>query len=394
MSDAEIEKDLRDALRRLLARHSGVEAVAALADRSAAWDPDLWAELTGIGVPGLPVPAEHGGEGAGWHLAATALEELGRRLALVPASSTYAAQAALVAASDPGTAPYLERLADGRLAGTVAAGRTADGWTPAGDLHASPRDGSWRLDGTVPVVADALAVGVVLAAAQAADGPALFLVDTTTGPDGHAASPDPVDPGEPAGAPVELSPLDSLDPTRPLAALTLRHFPARLVAGPDRFAEVLRAAEHAALLGLAAEAVGVAAEATDMAVAYAGTRRQFGRPIGSFQAVSHRLADMFVEAEAARALVAAAAQTLDNPRADKAETEIAVCLAAAHALDTAVQAAQGCLQAHGGMGFTWEHPAHRYLRRAKAAQASVALPDRLRERAARALLDTVPAAAG
>lgn len=392
MSDAEIEKDLRDALRRLLARHSGVEAVAALADRSAAWDPDLWTELAGIGVPGLPIPADQGGEGAGWPLATAALEELGRRLALVPASSTYAVQAALVAASAPGTTPYLERLAGGRLAGAVAAGRTTDGWTPAGDLRAARRDGVWRLDGTVPAVADAASAGVVLAAAHTDGGAALFLVDITAVPDGHATSPDPVDPGEPAGPSVEVRLLDSLDPTRPLAAVTLRHYPAHLVAGPDRFAEVLRTAEHASLLGLAAEAVGVAAEATDMAVAYAGTRRQFGRLIGSFQAVSHRLADMFVETESARALVAAAAQALDDPRTDAAETEIAVCLAAAHALDTAVQAAQGCLQAHGGMGFTWEHPAHRYLRRAKAAQAAVALPDRLRERAARALLDTIPAA--
>jgi alkylation response protein AidB-like acyl-CoA dehydrogenase len=131
--------------------------------------------------------------------------------------------------------------------------------------------------------------------------------------------------------------------------------------------------------------VGVGAEATDLAVEYAKTRHQFGRAIGSFQAISHRAADMFVAVESARALVAAAADALDEDPGSR-ETRITVRLAAAQALDAAVAVAQDCVQIHGGMGFTWEHPAHRYLRRAKGAEALIALPDRLREQAVATVL--------
>ncbi|WP_235947125.1 acyl-CoA dehydrogenase family protein [Candidatus Frankia alpina] len=152
--------------------------------------------------------------------------------------------------------------------------------------------------------------------------------------------------------------------------------PATLLAGPAEFAAVLAATRWVALTLLAAEAVGVSARCTELAVDYAGIRHQFGRPIGTYQAISHRCADMFVGTEAARALVAVAAQALDA----------AVALAAAEALEAAVGAAQGSLQVHGGIGFTWEHPVHHYLRRAKSSEALIAAPDRLREQAASRLV--------
>ncbi|MCM3924744.1 acyl-CoA dehydrogenase, partial [Frankia sp. AiPs1] len=158
------------------------------------------------------------------------------------------------------------------------------------------------------------------------------------------------------------------------------------------FAAVLAAARRVALTLLAAEAVGVSAQCTDLAVDYAGSRHQFGRPIGTYQAISHRCADMFVGTEAARALVAAAAQALDEADgsaqgpADTDELDVTVALAAAEALDAAVGAAQGSLQVHGGIGFTWEHPVHHYLRRAKSSEALIAAPDRLREQAASRLV--------
>ncbi|WP_261576457.1 acyl-CoA dehydrogenase family protein, partial [Frankia gtarii] len=195
-----------------------------------------------------------------------------------------------------------------------------------------------------------------------------------------------------AGVAVRVEPLDVLDATRPLARVTL-NTSATLLAGPAEFAAVLAAARRVALTLLAAEAVGVSARCTELAVDYAGIRHQFGRPIGTYQAISHRCADMFVGTEAARALVAAAAQALDAAGAttdgattDGGELEVAVALAAAEALDAAVGAAQGSLQVHGGIGFTWEHPVHLYLRRAKSSEALIAAPDRLREQAASRLV--------
>lgn len=370
MTTAEIEKELRDALGGLLRQRSGTEAVAALADGPEFWDPELWRELVTMGVPGLAVPEEYGGEGAGHTLAAAAQEELGRRMAPVPTVSLFAAQAALAAAAAAGSGAAATRLRGGALGevpATVAAGRTADGWTVAEGVNAEPDGGSWLLDGRVPVVADAPVARLLLVAAETAAGPALFAVDA----------------GEGGAEGCEVTPVTCLDPTRPLGAVALVRCSAGLLAGPGDFAAVLRAAEHAALLMLAADAVGVAAEAMDLAVDHARTRQQFGRAIGSFQAVSHRCADMLVAVESARALVAAAAEELQDPGEG---TDATVCLAAAQALEAAVTVTQGCVQVHGGMGFTWEHPAHRYLRRAKAAESLVAVPDRLRERAAGGLL--------
>jgi alkylation response protein AidB-like acyl-CoA dehydrogenase len=361
MSTVEFEDDLRDAVGRLVAERCAPERVAALADAGEAADRELWDELAVMGLPGLATPEEHGGAGLGHASAAAAQEELGRGLALVPSVSTFAVQAGLLAAGDlPQARHWLPRLASGEVAGAVAAGRTVDGWTAAEGVRAARASGGWTLNGEVPVVADALAAGVLLVAAG--DERGLFLVEREA---------------------VAVEPVESLDPTRPLGAVVLRDAPGEAVAGPERAAGILAAAERAALVMLAADAVGVAARALDMAVEYARTRRQFGRPIGSFQAVSHRCADMLVAVESGRALVAAAAEALDAPPGGPAadDTAVAVDLAAAHALDAAVSVTGGCVQIHGGMGFTWEHPAHRYLRRAKAAQSLVALPDRLRDRA-------------
>ncbi|MFE5027457.1 acyl-CoA dehydrogenase family protein [Streptomyces sp. NPDC056656] len=360
---AEIEDELRAGLRRLLADHCSAEAVAVWSDSARTTAPELWHELAAMGVPGLPVPEASGGSGADWALTAAAQEELGRRLAPVPTVSGFAVQAALSAA---GTHPdALAALAGGEARAALAVGRTDDGWTPAPGLAATERSGGWTLDGSVPVVAEAAGATLLLAAA----GDRLFLVDA---------------------AAVRLDPVDALDPTRPLSRAVFAATAARPVCGPGEAARVLAAAQRTALVMLAADAVGVAAETADLAVAYARTRRQFGRPIGSFQAVSHRCADMAVAVASARALVAAAAEALDGPL--DADTEIAVALAASDALDTAVAVAAGCIQVHGGIGFTWELPVHRYLRRAKAAQCLIAQPDRLREQAAHALLATPGAA--
>jgi alkylation response protein AidB-like acyl-CoA dehydrogenase len=385
---AEAEGELRDALARLLRERCDIEQVRRIAAAPGGWDRELWSELSAMGVVGLAAPPEHGGEGAGLALLAVAQEELGRRLAPVPLLSSATAQAALlavVAGGAPGAAAaavLLPAIASGRTPATVAVGRTVDGWTPLATVRAEEAAGGWRLTGAAPVVADATAARALLVAATTGTGPALFAVDVpaSTGGEGGVAQ-----------AVVRVEPLDVLDATRPLARVTL-DTPATLLAGPAAFAAVLAATRRVALTLLAAEAVGVSAYCTELAVDYAGIRHQFGRPIGTYQAISHRCADMFVGTEAARALVAAAAQALDEADgpadgpADTDELDVAVALAAAEALDAGVAAAQGSLQVHGGIGFTWEHPVHHYLRRAKSSEALIVAPDRLREQAASRLV--------
>ncbi len=406
MDTTEAEDELRDALARLLRERCDIEQVRGIAAAPGGWDRQLWSELSAMGVVGLAAPAEHGGEGAGLALLAVAQEELGRRVAPVPLLSSAIAQAALLAVVDgiaPGAAAaaaLLPAIASGLTPAAVAVGRTVDGWTPLATVRAEQVAGGWELTGTAPVVADATAARALLVAATTDTGPALFAVDVPASAGEGAGAGDGAagggggngDGDGVAGVAVRVEPLDVLDATRPLARVTL-NTSATLLAGPAEFAAVLAAARRVALTLLAAEAVGVSARCTELAVDYAGIRHQFGRPIGTYQAISHRCADMFVGTEAARALVVAAAQALDAAGAttdgattDGGELEVAVALAAAEALDAAVGAAQGSLQVHGGIGFTWEHPVHLYLRRAKSSEALIAAPDRLREQAASRLV--------
>ncbi|ROO87917.1 alkylation response protein AidB-like acyl-CoA dehydrogenase [Actinocorallia herbida] len=355
-----LEDELRDTVSALLRKRCTPEAVAALADGPEPYDRALWAELAEMGLPGLAVPEALGGAGLGLSAAVVVQEELGRSIAPAPTVSLAAVTAAAITAGSRGEA-WIERLVSGETVAAVAAGRTPSGWTACDEVKAEREGDAWRLHGRVPVVAEALAADVLLVAVEGGDGLLLFLA-----------------------APAEVTPVDSLDPTRPLGTAVFDG-PAELIAEGAGARTVLDAAERTALLLLAADAVGVAAAATDLAVDYAKTRHQFGRAIGSFQAVAHRCADMFVAVESARALVAAAASACDEDAPDAAT---AVALAAANALDAAVTATQGSVQVHGGMGFTWEHVSHRHLRRAKAAEALIAFPDRLRDRATTTLLNS------
>lgn len=357
----EVEDELRQAVSALLEARCPLDAVRALTEKGDGWDESLWRELVAMGVVGLPTAPQDGGEGGGTVLVVAVQEELGRRLAPVPLWSQVTAQAVLRAAGDTCSRELLRDVASGART-VVVTGRTVDGWTAAGTVRAvRDASGGWSLEGTVPVVAEATGATLHLVAAVSDEGPRWFAVDAAT-----------------------VRTVQGLDPTRPLADVVYASS-ARPVGGSDRFEAVLAAARRTALTVLAADAVGVADAATALAVQHAKERRQFERPIGSFQAVSHRLADMFIGVESARALVRAAAEAVDEGEEDAAprqDVDLAVEVAASHAFDAAVAAAQGCVQVHGGMGITWEHAAHSYLRRAKADSALVAWPDRLRDLAA------------
>jgi alkylation response protein AidB-like acyl-CoA dehydrogenase len=338
------EQDLRSGVREMLAAECPWQSVLAFASGAAdPYDQKLWRTVaTGMGLAGLLVPEAQGGAGAQWRAAAVVVEELGRAVAPVPFfSSAVVATTALGAAGEP---ELLGRLASGELTAALA--------VPYG-LWSAPRllSVSYGLvNGTVRGVADALGAGLLLVPAE--DG--LYAVD---------------------GAAVRRTRVVSLDETRPLCDLEFADAPARLVASLEAVPCALRSAATL----VAAEQVGLASWCLDTTVSYLKERYQFGRPVGSFQALKHRLADLWVELTQARAVVGYAVADLASGGDD---ASVAASLAKIVGSEVAVRAAEECVQMHGGIGFTWEHPAHLYLKRAKATAVAFGSPDRHRARLA------------
>jgi alkylation response protein AidB-like acyl-CoA dehydrogenase len=344
MSDllySEVEEDLRASIRALLADRAAPAAVLARTESGDPVDAKLWRALAELGVTGLPVPERLGGAGASWRETAVVLEELGRAVAPVPFfGSAVLATAALLAAGDETLLPELAagaKTAALAVPFTAAPGFSRSAVTVAGD----------RLSGSVTTVADALIADVFLVPA----GDGLYAVD--------------------AGD-VTRTPLTSLDQTRPVADLAFDGAPARAL-GPA--APALDRALTVGAAMLAAEQLGVAQWCLDTTVEYAKTRRQFARPIGSYQAIKHRLADLWVAVTEARAVSRYAADCLAT---DDPDTPVAAALAQAYCSPVAVKAAEEAVQLHGGIGFTWEHPVHLYLKRAKSSAVALGSPDRHR----------------
>jgi alkylation response protein AidB-like acyl-CoA dehydrogenase len=260
----------------------------------------------------------------------------------VPLLTTAVAAAAILAGDrdDPKQA-LLPQLASGQTIATVILG---------GTLTATPGDGGWTVSGAAGHVPDAAHADLFVVAAAVGGGPQVMLlaVDATA-------------PG------VAVRPLHALDGTRPIAAVELAGVPAALLgSGPDR----LDRARCTLLGALACEQVGAAARCLDMIVGYAKTRVQFGVPIGSFQAIKHRCADLLVELEAARSIAYQARDQLAEGVTDMATASAAASWCA----ETYVHIAQETIQLHGGIGFTWEHDAHLHLRRARADQLLYGTP--------------------
>ncbi|WP_030168381.1 acyl-CoA dehydrogenase family protein [Spirillospora albida] len=350
----EIESDLRGGVRDLLAGKAPWTGVLAGVEKDDPFDADLWHALAGrFGAAGLAVPEELGGAGASWREAAVVAEEIGRAVAPVPfLTSAVMATAALLAA---GESDLVGDLAEGERIAVLA----VPFGTPPGEPPARVRVAGGALTGEVPGVADGLAADVLLV--PAADG--LYAVDA---------------------ADAGRAPVTSLDMTRRLADTAFDGAPARRVAdGPG----AVRAGLLTGAALLASEQLGIAEGCLDATVAHVKTRYQFGRPIGSYQALKHRLADLWTAITQARAVArhAAACAAAGDP-----DLEIAVAVAQAHCSAVAVKAAEECVQMHGGIGFTWEHSAHLYLKRAKSAAIALGTPDRHRAALA-ALVDLPPA---
>jgi alkylation response protein AidB-like acyl-CoA dehydrogenase len=355
----DVDDQLRASVRDLLGARAPWTDVLARTESVEPYDPALWSALArDLGVAGLAVPEADGGHGASWREVAVVAEELGRSVAGTPflGSAVLATAAAMRAGGD-----LLVGLADGSTTAAVAVGLAT---APGTAFPQAVRFDGTTLTGEVRGVADAVGADALLVPAVGADGPVIVRCDRAS-----------------------LEPVTSLDLTRPLADVRLDGAPGTVIASGDAAVAALDAALVAGAVVLASEQVGLAQRCLDMTVEYLKTRYQFGRQIGSFQALKHRCADLWAAIAQARAVARYAAACLADADPD---LPVAAALAQAYCSPVAVKAAEECIQLHGGIGFTWEHPAHLYLKRAKAD--SIAFGTASRHRARLAEFVNLPAA--
>ena len=359
-SFSEEREQLRGVIREFLADVSSEAAVRAAMATASGWDPAVWRGLADdLGILGLGIPEELGGVGYGFAEIGVVSEEAGAALLCAPYLATVtAAQALLAVGDDPVAAELLPALASGTVA-TLAVTEADGRWEPTSVTATAERgaDG-WRLRGSKMFVLDGATADVLLVAASTGAGVSLFAVD-----------------GEAAG--LTRVPLVTLDQTRRQAKLDLAGVPGRLVGAEGAAWPAVERALRLAIVALSAEQVGGAGTVLDTAVEYAKTRVQFGRPIGSFQAIKHKLADVLVEVESARSASFAATRAAADP--DDPEFTLVVSLAKAFCSDAYVHAAAQNIQVHGGIGFTWEHSAHLYFKRAKSSRVLFGDPVHHRE---------------
>jgi alkylation response protein AidB-like acyl-CoA dehydrogenase len=326
-------------------------------------DESTWRRMASeLGLQGLAVAESFGGAGASWIELAIVFEEMGRVLLPEPffATAALALPAVSCLGDDAAGTDLLPAIADGTEVAAFAFAPRCVGSAPSPlfDVRASARgDGAVVVDGTATLVLSGHLASLLLVLADTSSGPALFAVR-----------------GDAPG--VTATPSESLDLTRSVATVRLASAPARYVGASDPAGDGLSRVLDQASVALAAEQVGGAERCLEMAVAHARTRTQFGRPIGSFQAIKHRCADLFVAIESAKGLARYAAWA-----AALAPDELPTAAAAAHAHCTEVyrDVAAESLHIHGGTGFTWEHEAHLHLRRAKTDELLFGSPAQHRE---------------
>jgi alkylation response protein AidB-like acyl-CoA dehydrogenase len=354
------QEDLRSAVRSLLDRHAAAAppTAAAAAPAAAAAEMRLWQRLcTEIGVAGLAIPERFGGSGAGPIEVHVVMEELGRSLTASPmlGSAVLGTQALLGSADEAACTRLLPGLADGAviaaLAWTTAAGR----WNPAEvACRAQPgagdtATGDWDVSGEAHYVLDGSQASLHLVPARTPDG-GIGLFE--------------VRPGQPS---VTCIPSATMDDTRRLAGLRLNGAPGRRIG--DRAA--LERVRDAGCIALSAEQAGAAARALELTVAYTKDRVQFGRAIATFQALQHRMADLYVRVQSARTVSYAAAEAAEQGAPDVA---VRAATAKAYCSEVLQQVSAEMIQLHGAIGMTWEHPAHRYFKRGHGAAMLLGSP--------------------
>jgi alkylation response protein AidB-like acyl-CoA dehydrogenase len=355
LTESAEQAELRATLRRLF---GGASACLARPEPGAdgCYDAKLWDVLAGeIGLCGLALPERYGGSGYSRADRAAALHEMGRCLLPSPflASAVLAAETLLAAGDEDMLAGALPALAAGTTLATVA-------YQPAPGGEGRPvravRDGTgWVLTGSRSFVLDGNQADLILVPADSEGGISLFAVDTT------------------ATRGLTRRPMRTLDPSRPQARLDFAATPGRLVGLPGAAPQAVRTGLAHATIALAAEQTGGAERCLEAAVEYAGMRHQFGRPVGSFQAIKHKCADLLILVESARSAVRYAA-SVSSLEPDDDDLYAAAALAGAYCSTAYFTVAAENIQIHGGIGFTWEHDAHLYFRRAKASEVMFGTP--------------------
>jgi alkylation response protein AidB-like acyl-CoA dehydrogenase len=342
------QEQLRSSVRRFLEHHAGEADVRRLMDTEEGHDPAVWSRMANeLGLQGLVIPEEHGGSGASWVELGIVLEEMGRSLLCAPFLSTVVlAATAVLESGDPEAAKaMLPGIADGSTIATLGLLEPGGRWEePGNETTATAGADGYVLNGTKTYVLDGAIADVVIVPALAPGGVTLFAVR-----------------GDAPG--LTSTPMKPLDLTRKLAQLELVDVPAQLLGAEGQGGEILRRTLDLAAVGVAAEQVGVAQAALDMAVSYAKERIQFGQPIGSFQAIKHMCADVLLEVESARS---AAYYALRAASERNGELPAAASLAKAFCSDASLLATHQNIQIHGGIGYTWELAAHLYYKRASS----------------------------
>jgi alkylation response protein AidB-like acyl-CoA dehydrogenase len=344
------QEELRAIVRQFLDAKSPESAVRELMETESGYDPVVWAQMAEqLGLQSLIVPEAYGGQGYGYVELVVVLEEMGRALLCAPFFSTVAlaANALLRSGDEAAKAEHLPGIASGETIATVAFSEPSGRWDEAGiEATAAPSGDGWAITGTKTFVLDGHVADLVLVAARTDAGVSLFAVA-----------------GDAPG--LTRTALTTMDQTRKQARLELDGVPGTLVGTDGGGWDILSSMLDLAAVALAAEQVGGAQRCLDMAVDYAKVRVQFGRPIGSFQAIKHKCADMLLEVESAKSAAyygGWCASELND------ELPAVASLAKAYCSEAYFHAAAENIQIHGGIGFTWEHPAHLYFKRAKSSE--------------------------
>ncbi len=344
------QEQLREFVRSFLEEKSPESAVREQMDTERGFDPDVWAQMSEqMGLPALTIPEAYGGQGFTCVEQVVVLEEMGRALLCAPffSSAVLAANTLMHCGDEEAKQVHLPQIASGETRATLAFTEQNGRWDEPGiTMVASPDDGSWRLDGVKMYVLDGHTADLIVVAARTAGGVSLFTVD-------------------PGASGLTRTALSTMDQTRKQAKLTFEGTEATLIGAEGQGWPVLETVLDLAAVALAAEQVGGAQRCLDMSVEYAKVRVQFGRPIGSFQAIKHKCADMLLEVESAKSAAYYAGWCAAEMNDELPQV---ASLAKSYCSEAYFHAAAENIQIHGGIGFTWEHPAHLYFKRAKSSE--------------------------
>ncbi len=349
---SEEQEQLREFVRSFLEEKSPETAVREQMETESGFDPGVWAQMAEqMGLPALVIPERYGGDGFTFVELIVVLEEMGRALLCAPyfSSVVLAGNTLLHCGDEDAKQAHLSGIASGETRATLAFTEQNGRWDETGiTMAATPANGSgsWRLDGAKMYVLDGHTADLVIVAARTGKGVSLFTVDSDV-------------------QGLTRMPLSTMDQTRKQAKLVFDGVEAQLIGTEGEGWTVLETVLDLAAVALAAEQVGGAQRCLEMSVEYAKVRVQFGRPIGSFQAIKHKCADMLLEVESAKSAAYYAGWCAAEMNDELPQV---ASLAKSYCSEAYFHAAAENIQIHGGIGFTWEHPAHLYFKRAKSSE--------------------------